>query len=489
MKETQQTLEQLAMEYREEGLQNLYANKLEEAVELERKALDIFKEIKLHEWYATTINALGVIYGTMGNDNMAMDCYLEGLDYANRHKCIGALPLFYNNIGTRYQELCDHEKAIAYFRKSKEEIDRPEHTDSEAYRGRVVIVYLNLCRSYYELGEYEQARVAIEKAKEYQMKGKTLTCYPSLLVSECRVYWTLGKEEYVYERLDELLSVIIEDENATDYLQDIREACNLMSQMKEYENWKKVILSFEVYVKKQGTVYFQLILNELWMEYYRQLGDEKHYIDCCVEHTALYHKQKKVTDMEHAAALDMKISLRKKEAERREAEKKMNMDTLTGIGNRCKLERDSTLLLQKAKEQGTGAGIGIMDIDCFKSLNDTYGHLRGDDCLIQVAATLKQAIGCDGEVYRFGGDEFVVLIPDGTKEKIRQVAEQIIKNLRERKRFDEKSAALPEITISQGYVCMSRWQEKGLTELLEYADEALYQVKKNGENNFYITEK
>jgi diguanylate cyclase (GGDEF)-like protein len=104
-------------------------------------------------------------------------------------------------------------------------------------------------------------------------------------------------------------------------------------------------------------------------------------------------------------------------------------DELTGIANR-------RAMLQAAEEilsAGRTLSVVMFDLDHFKQINDTYGHLVGDQLLIQVAACLRDTTRVGDVITRYGGDEFVLLLPDTDEESARIIAERVLRSVRERK--------------------------------------------------------
>ena len=159
-------------------------------------------------------------------------------------------------------------------------------------------------------------------------------------------------------------------------------------------------------------------------------------------------------------------------------------DALTGLGNRYSLEREAVHIIRDAG--GERITVGVLDIDCFKQLNDTYGHIQGDRCLKVVADILKEAVMDCGHVYRFGGDEFVMLFPAGMENRIEEIAEAILQKIAEVGIANEHSVVQPNLTISQGYACFVPEGTESGARLIEHADKALYYVKRNSRNAYYI---
>lgn len=149
-------------------------------------------------------------------------------------------------------------------------------------------------------------------------------------------------------------------------------------------------------------------------------------------------------------------------------------DPLTGLANRRRLDADL-----QALTTGTGAvdrvAFLMVDIDHFKQFNDEYGHPTGDELLRRVARTIAAAVRAVDVVYRYGGEEFSVLLPDATAEEAQLVAERV--------RSSVAAAPVPAgggVTVSVGLAASDR-NGTGL-DLLAAADAALYDAKHAGRN-------
>lgn len=481
-------LEELAYEYTKEGKQALYDRKLDKAALSIQAAINLFKEIGNVSEYVRALNLIGVIYAAIGNETMAVDFYLEGLECALQHGLYAMTFPFYNNIGSRYMELNEHDKAIAYFKRAQAELERPEVQTETRYDAWYMVTCLNLMSSYTSLEEYETAEAYLKKALPYLGESEMREYGVSFMVAQYKLYWAMGKRETVYEHLEEFLESALNDESASDYVINMLSVCSLLSEMGEFDKWKRVIDSFEQYAKEQASVYAQLVLTEMWMDYYKTTDDMQKYFQLCVTHAELYRKQKVVEDKERAAAIDLKIQLQEKEAERRAAEQMSFADSLTRLGNRYKLREDSSAMQISCIEKQTMMAVGVLDIDCFKEHNDTYGHLQGDDTLQSLADVFRSITEGVGTAYRFGGDEFVILVQDADIDKIAQMAEEIKNRIQELHIENINSKIMPEITVSQGYYCFVPQTEQNVEEVLANADKALYYVKEHGRNHYHIIE-
>ncbi|KOP29100.1 diguanylate cyclase [Exiguobacterium sp. BMC-KP] len=155
-------------------------------------------------------------------------------------------------------------------------------------------------------------------------------------------------------------------------------------------------------------------------------------------------------------------------------------DALTGIPNRRAFDERLEQLLEEAKHQQTPLSLILIDVDAFKSYNDTYGHLKGDECLKEVARVLKRQAR-HGQVARYGGEEFTVLISRGLEET-RHIAERIRQDILDLNIVHERYEPLCRVSVSLGLTSLVPGAETTEKEIIDQADQALYRAKENGRN-------
>lgn len=158
-----------------------------------------------------------------------------------------------------------------------------------------------------------------------------------------------------------------------------------------------------------------------------------------------------------------------------------HFDVLTQVMNRRGYEDMLNRLWKDHERRKAHLSILLMDIDFFKKYNDGYGHIKGDECLREVAQTLKKALMRPVDVLaRYGGEEFVVLLPDTDLEGAKAVAKRLIESMATANIPHEFSEAQSFVTVSIGAAYNS--EGESISSILETADKALYKAKEAGRN-------
>jgi len=153
-------------------------------------------------------------------------------------------------------------------------------------------------------------------------------------------------------------------------------------------------------------------------------------------------------------------------------------DHLTGLFNRRYMEETLERELLRASRKGLSLGIMMLDVDHFKRFNDTWGHAAGDKILRELGSLLLKKVRGEDVASRYGGDEFIIVLPDASREVTRERANRLCEHAR-RLKTHFKSQTFEMITFSVG---VAAFPENGTTseEILKAADTTLYRAKHEG---------
>lgn len=158
------------------------------------------------------------------------------------------------------------------------------------------------------------------------------------------------------------------------------------------------------------------------------------------------------------------------------------VDALTGAANRRRFDEFLNSEWRRRMRTLKPISLVMLDVDSFKLYNDTYGHVRGDSCLKQIAEAAFDVVSRSGDlVARYGGEEFAVILPDTDEAGAKVVAEEICRSVSRRRLRHERSKE-GIITISLGYATMIPQRGINAQALTEAADKALYHAKHTGKN-------
>jgi diguanylate cyclase (GGDEF)-like protein len=159
-------------------------------------------------------------------------------------------------------------------------------------------------------------------------------------------------------------------------------------------------------------------------------------------------------------------------------------DGLTGVYNHKYFREQIELHVKKARENNLSLALALIDIDFFKSFNDTYGHQVGDIVLKEVAQLVRASVPTDHLVARYGGEEFAVIMPDTNIADAVMLCEKIRNQIAEYS-FQADPKTMLKVTVSLGVACFPehiRNFQRMVEELIDLADEYLYYSKDKGRN-------
>ena len=194
-------------------------------------------------------------------------------------------------------------------------------------------------------------------------------------------------------------------------------------------------------------------------------------------------------------ALDNRFVLRQEKEDRQrltqDSEKwvqRSKKDELTGLENRSSLKTELKHYFDTCQREEIPMGLFILDIDYFKQYNDTYSHIMGDECLQKIARVVLDVLKeqDNGIAIRYGGDEFFIALKGKNQSEMEQIAEQIVTRIRNAQIPHKASKSGDYVSVSMGGICRIPAGGETYRKYIQCADQALYEVKRSGRNNYRI---
>lgn len=163
-----------------------------------------------------------------------------------------------------------------------------------------------------------------------------------------------------------------------------------------------------------------------------------------------------------------------------------NTDEVTGLFNQRKLAKDLEDIIKEHEEEEKCFSVMFIDVDHFKQVNDLYGHVVGSQMLIDIGKVLKRLLRDTDTIYRYGGDEFVVIMTDVSTDIVHKVALRILNSVK-RMDFNLENGDIYKLSISIGIAEYPK-NAKSAKELIQFADEMMYESKKSGRGKIFHLE-
>lgn len=202
-----------------------------------------------------------------------------------------------------------------------------------------------------------------------------------------------------------------------------------------------------------------------------------------------YQESQIQAQIEAKNKLEIEVANRTKELSiaNQELARLSKLDGLTGLGNRRLLDDWVTKEYAELNRQKYPCSLILCDIDFFKKYNDHYGHQKGDECLIRVARSIQSCVYQPNDiVIRYGGEEFLILLPDTDKLGASNVAARIVSVINDLNIEHVESDIARHVTLSLGVASTNRNTTMNIEELISKADKRLYKAKQMGRNQYCV---
>ncbi|WP_182914418.1 diguanylate cyclase [Paenibacillus sp. 1011MAR3C5] len=501
------------------------------------KALELAEEY-IPKMVPNVLKEMAHIYATKGCYGTAEEYFIKSVELAKA----GGAQLYLQDALLYWAEL-DLVQG-----RYKETVDKLQHVEEEIDNAKSIRnlnrVYLNMSKGFKGLGNYEQAYAYLEKHMELEKQMQAIRSAESMEMlnrkreeEEGKIYKFLynqtealnGVGQNILSNLDkESIFTIVAKEIQNLIQADIiqigiyNEEEGILYNELSIEKGQRLVIgpmsiledSFWAYSVKHKQ---DILIHDIEQEYSRYFEDFKEYLEKVrkkqeyvvetipyslifvpivmqdkvigVISTQAYEKEFfNLKDLSTLKTLSNYLGIGLENARLyREVEYTSKYDALTKVINRKELFEETTQMYEQLKESNNANRtlcILMIDVDNFKGTNDVYGHQEGDRVLERVADLIQASIGEKDRVGRYGGEEFMVAIPDETLKQCMQKAERIRKNVEKEVITSALGISIP-ITVSIGGANLNT-KKYPLEQMINYADKELFKAKHSGKNNVFV---
>jgi len=438
----------------------------DQALEFYLKSLKIREEIHDKKGIADSLNTVGNIYFQLKNYNKALEYYQQSLKIRLSLKDEIAIAKSYNNIGNMYSTIKDYQKALDYYNDA---IKLYDQGGEQKLRSSV---YNNIGIIYREKGELEPALENFKKALKISKELDLAYNHANTSNEAGRTYLDLKN----YEEAETHLKTALNEAKKLNARNVVQESYQIFSELYfEKKDYKNAYEYYKLYSDLKDAIYGELSgkIAEIQSKY---IAEQK-------EKEAEIYRLKNVEMAKYIKDLQKANDIiKKKNKELTDAYMKLDLlartDPLTRLSNRRDILDKIKYEALKFERSGEKFVLVISDIDNFKTFNDSYGHDCGDFVLVNLANLMRSVLRKQDCIGRWGGEEFIFLMPKTDFEGGTMVAEKIRKKI-ENETFYYRDIKL-NITMTFGVNVFDTIMD--IDYCINKADEALYHGKFKGKN-------
>ena len=436
------------------------------SIEYSVKAIDLYGELGLVDDVNDVIANTAAVYIYMERFEKSIEYNDKALEYARFKGDDPAVASFLNNKSIPLKRLGRYREAVECLEESIQ-LKRSLNKKEELCHS-----YDNLADTLLTMRRYDEALEAISNSRVIAKEiGDRF-----ILVTLDKLLSRYHRDRSEFERAIELLTSFIDYCKETGRIADIKSAIRERAEM--YEKLGDLRSAIEDY-KELATIEESLYkessssrMAELESSF--RLKQKMHEIELLSSKNRELEEARLVIEKQYTELDKVRKKLEKANAA---LKLRAERDPLTGCLNQQRMYPLLRIEIERTRRYRTPLSLIMIDLDDFKKVNDTHGHQTGDNVLRQVAITFRKSLRKVDYVFRYGGEEFLVLLPSTDLEEAVHTA----------RRLKERVAAevTPTVTLSAG---VGLWEGEDVHNLIRKIDSRLYVAKANGKNRIEISD-
>ena len=425
-------------------------------------------------------NELGIIFRSEGHYITSEEYFINAMEIARAHRLYAIEAMACANFASLCEEMEATNQALEYHYRSIECSNFIE--DEELKYSFMARDYAMIVKIYAQLKEKDKMDGAFKEMNAILEKYPQFSQYFDIQIGRF-IYYKAKKNK---DKMNEMKALCLESFYACEeyivHFDEVKELVNLLIGEKDFDELKRIFVQIEKRSLNDDLIILKLFVEEYKIKVYEYLKDKDKLLKSYRYFYKLNAQKAEDNKKSFMTTLRLRTELIQQKTKNLFLSAAAETDSLTGIANRLKLNTVIDELFIMANNEGKCLGVEMMDIDCFKQVNDTYGHAKGDQLLVALGNILKSLVNDKIFVARYGGDEFIIYYYDMTDEQIKAVVRQIQDSMT----LAGEELELGKITVSQGIVNHIPRPLNRAWDYMNAADLALYFVKNHGKANARI---
>lgn len=455
-----------------------------------QEAYDVYKHQLNKLDFLDLCTQLGRIYANLGHEQLAFDCYFKALEQATDVDCNEKLAVLYSCVAFTYLRLCQFKEALKYFHKERTCYYNLVNY-SEDLLERVFLLHINLGMTYCALNNYEMAYNHLKIIDERRFFE--LTYKYRIIISSLRLKTSYGHMER--EQVTYYTKQLLYEKNLAqfkDCFYEFYDIFNIQISLNDFESAYQFLLALQEIEKDLNYNNYKNLVLVSKIQYYLKTNEKVKFLEtlkCFIEITSKQEdsirelKQIRMLKRNEIYRIEQENKMRQKNIE--ELKQRSEEDELTKLPNRYYLKSYVDEKLSDAIKHSLPFGIDLIDVDFFKHYNDSFGHLKGDECLVVIAEVLR-SVAKQYKVIRYGGDEFIIIFYNQTINEIKKIVQEIQDSIFQCNISQADGVLFDRISLSHGVFYTIPSSNTTYEELIDRADAALIQGKRKSRNAVYF---
>ena len=477
--ETTNTDELVDLLYRE-GEGYYRKGQFQSALDALLRCLRAPKEANGKAYDARCYYQLGVIYGCLEQETLSKENLLKALKLCTELDIKKEAILCYMSLGFLHEKLKDYEQALGYMSKTLELLE--DYVEDGTYIHRVCLAYQGIVCM--KQGDMEKACMLFERVKELVTNSEKTTFGVSALNLALRISYEKQEKAAFEEYFEKLLNLAVSKEGFLESAEFYFDISTFLQEKKLSKELRCLLDYMEAYANELPLAYMKYHIYTFEVAYMRDYGTEEQYEKAIQKLLAVLPEYEAEQQRSKLYSFDYIEYLHEERNLSAKMEQKSKLDPMTGLLNKYTIE----FLVDeyfKHMDKDNAAALLLVDMDHFKQINDTLGHLAGDMILADTATIIRRFFKEDAWCGRVGGDEFMIFVKD-VKDMSTLLLQAEILRQEIAKTTQERNITIA-IQASVG-VAVSTAGFYDYAGIFAAADEALYQAKKEGRNKISVIE-